>query len=255
MRPLFILFLLCVAALPACKTTRTVVAGPQTTSLDINDYDPQAEANSAEAGMKAASMGMVGTQFGGGKGWSQRFGNADPYGYIRKDPNDPKKTVFGLNALSEKVYGGNTGTKDMKSFSQTKDFLTKRYSNTREIGQKESFSQRMSSWLSGKKANTDRLANETGQSYRDGARVLANKSNYNDGRTLPEKTSWEESRSAHTKDYYPAKKVVEEGLDKPRLLGNADKDTADKVTRFVKSRPRDNPATVDEIRQLLGKGQ
>lgn len=253
MRPLFLLLLLCVAALPACKTTRTVLAGPQNPEKQVNDYNPQKEAADFAAGQKAAAMGMTGTQFGGGSGWSERFGNADPYGYNRTD--EKGNVILGLNALSEKVYGGNTGTKDMKSFSQTKDFLTKRYSNTREIGQKESFSQRMSSWLSGKKANTDRLANETGQNYRDGARVLANKSNYNDGRTLPEKASWEEGRSAHTKDYYPAKKVVEEGLDKPRLLGNADKDTADKITRFVKSRPRDNPATVDEIRQLLGKGQ
>ena len=122
MRPLVIL-LLCVCTLTACKTTRTVVAGPKTTSLDINDYDPQTESKSAEIGRQAAAKGMVGSQFGGGKGWSDRFGTVNPYGYE-------------YNAMNEKVYGGRTNTQDMKSFMQTKDFLAKRYTRTGELEQK-----------------------------------------------------------------------------------------------------------------------
>ena len=34
-----------------------------------------------------------------------------------------------------------------------------------------------------------------GQDYHDGTRVIANKSNYNDGRTVPERTSREDGRS------------------------------------------------------------
>jgi hypothetical protein len=253
MRPLLFLLLFVSAVLPACKTTRTVLAGPQNPEKRVNDYDPQKEAATLEAGRKAAAMGMVGTQFGGGAGWSERFGNSDPYGYNRTD--EKGNAILGLNALGEKYFGGNTQTKDMKSFSQTKDFLTKRYSNTRELGQKESFSQRMSSWLGGKKANTDAIAKETGQDYRDGARVLTNKANSKDGLTLPDRTSWEDGRNARSKDFYPAKKVLDEGKDAPKMIGNADKDTAERVSKLIKSRPRENPATVEEIRQLLGKSQ
>ena len=169
MRPFHsLILLLCIAALPACKTTRTVLSGPPTTDLGtINDYDPQREAAGAAAAQRAASMGMAGTPLdSGGAGWGARFGSKDPYGYVRPDPNDKekdpakRKLIYGLNAMAEKVYGGNTSSRDMKSFSQTKDFLTKRYSNTREIGQKESFSQHLSSWFGGKKARTDAIAND-----------------------------------------------------------------------------------------------
>ena len=253
MRALLFLALTALVALPACKTSRTVLAGPQNPDMHVNDYDAVKESVSSQAGEKAAAMGMVGSQFGGGAGWGSRFGNADPYGYNRTDKDG--KVTLGLNALGEKYFGGNTKTKDMKSFSQTKDFLTKRYSNTRELGQKESVTQRMSSWLGGKKANVDRIANETGQTYRDGARVLANKSNYNEGRTVPERTATEGNRAARTKDYYPAQKAVDDGRDAPRMIGNADKDTAGAVTQMVNSHSRDKRATVDEIRQLLGKKQ
>ena len=253
MRPLLFLLFIAVTAMPACKTTRTVIAGPQNPEKRVNDYDPTKEAVSAQAGQKAAAMGMVGTQFGGGSGWSERFGNSDPYGYNRIDKKG--NTILGLNALGDKFFGGNTQTKDMKSFGQTKDFLTKRYSNTRELGQKESYSQRVASWFGGKKANTDHIASETGQNYRDGARVITNKANYNDGRTVQERTSREDGRTARTKDFYPATKVLENGGDAPKMIGHADKGTSDQVTKLVKSHSRDNPATVEEIRQLLGKGQ
>jgi hypothetical protein len=253
MRPFLFVLPLLLAVLPACKTTRTVIAGPQNPEKHVNDYDPKKEAANFEAGQKAAAMGMVGTQFGGGSGWSERFGNSDPYGYNKVDSKG--NNILGLNALGEKYFGGNTATKDMKSYGQTKDYLTKRYTNTKELGQKESFSQRMSSWFGGKKANTDHIARETGQDYRDGARVIANKTNYNDGHTLPEKSSREDGRAARTRDFYPAKKVLDQGADAPKMIGNADKDTAEKVSKLVKTHTRENPTTIEEIRQMLGKGQ
>ena len=98
-RPLPLFLLLLATTLPACKSTRTVLAGPQNPQLDINDYDPQKESASSVAGQQAAAMGMVGSQFGEGKGMSQRFGSADPFGYNRVDKNG--NTVMGLNALGE----------------------------------------------------------------------------------------------------------------------------------------------------------
>lgn len=241
MRP--IILLLCVCLLPACESTRTVVAGPQNISDGSSDYNPEQEARSQEIGRQAATSGVVG-QFGsGGSSFNKRFGTFDPHGYGKE----------GLNAMNEKVYGGKTSSQDMKSFSQTKDFLAKRYTNTGEIGQKESSTQGLRSWLGGKKANTDKLARETGQDSSESGRVLANRANDNDGRTIRERTSREADRVATTGDFYPAKKVLDQGADAPKIIGEGSRKTNESVTRLIKSRPRDNPASVEDIRQLLGK--
>ena len=240
-----LLFLLSVSTLPACKSVRSITAGPQVVSEGGSDYNPEQEARSTEIGRKAAASGVVGQSDQGGSNFSRRFGTYDPHGY----------GTSGLNSMNEKVFGGNTGTQEMKSFTQTKDFLTKRYSNTRELEQKESFTQRMKSWLGGKKANTSKLARETGQEFYNADKVLANKANYNEGRTIKDRASREDGRVANTKDFYPAKKVLDGGYDAPKIIAGGDKKTNDSVWRMIKSRPRDNPATVEDIRQLLGKSE
>ena len=240
-----LLFLLSVCMLPACKSVRSVTAGPRVISEGGSDYNPEQEARSAEVGRKAAASGVVGQADQGGSNFSKRFGTHDPYGYGDK----------GLNSMSERMFGGNTSTQDMKSFTQTKDFLTKRYTNTRELEQKESFSQRMKSWLGGKKANTSKHARETGQEFYNSDKVLANKVNYNEGRTIKGRASREDGMVANTKDFYPAKKVLDGGYDAPKIIASGDKKTNDSVLRMIKSRPRENPATVDDIRQLLGKSE
>lgn len=251
MRQLFLL--LCLCALSACKSTRTVLSGPQQVSTGQSDYSPERETQSRAAGAAASTAGVTG-QFGsGGDAFNQKFGSFDPGGYIRKDPRNPKNTIYGLNSLSHKTFGGDTNTKDMKSFTQTRDFLAKRYSNTRELEQKESSSQGIRSWFSGRKANTDRAARETGAEYSGSGRTIANKVSSSDGRTVNSRTAREQERTAGTKDYYPAKKVLDEGRDAPKIIGEGDKATRDAVWKHIKSRPRDNPATVEEIRQLLGK--
>ena len=239
------LLLLCLCALQACKSVRTVTAGPRVISDGGSDYNAQQEARRDQFARQAAASGVEGQADQGGSNFSRRFGNYDPHGYGTE----------GLNAMSEQMFGGKTNTQDMKSFTQTKDFLAKRYTNTRELGQKESFSQRMKSWMSSKKANTDKLAPETGRDFYNSDKVLANKSNDNDGRTIGERSSHEQGKVANTKDFYPAKKVLDGGYDAPRIIGAGDKKTNDTVTRMVKSRPRDNPATVEDIRQLLGKSE
>jgi hypothetical protein len=141
----------------------------------------------------------------------------------------------------------------MKSFTQTKDFLAKKYANTRELEQKESFTSRMKSWLGGKKANTDAAATETGRNYYDGERVLANKPSPSDGRTIAERAAHDSTRAAGTRDFYPAKKVIDQGADAPKMIGEGSDREKSAVQKLIKSRPRDDPATVEEIRQLLGK--
>jgi hypothetical protein len=113
----------------------------------------------------------------------------------------------------------------------------------------------MKSWLGGKKARTDEAAREAGPDYYAGDRVLENKAPRGDGRIVPEKSSREDGRVAATRDFYPAKKVLDQGADAPKIIGKGDKHTNDAVSKFVKSRPRDDPATVEEIRELLGKSE
>ncbi len=241
MRLLFLL--LCVCALPACKSVRTVTSGPRVISEGGSDYDAQKEARSAEAGRQAAASGVVGQADQGGSNFAKRFGTYDPHGYGSE----------GLNAMSEQMFGGNTGSQDMKSFSGARDFLAKRYGDTGELGQKESATQRMKSWMGGKKANTEKQAPEMERGFSGGNNVLANKTSDQDGRTLKDRSSREDGRVAGTKDFYPARKVLDGGHDAPRIIAEGDKKTNDAVWRLIKSRPRDNPATVEDIRQMLGK--
>jgi hypothetical protein len=235
--------ILCVCALTACQTERTVVAGPRNVGGGASDYDSENEARARAAGQAAAASGVSG-QFGsGGSAFNQRFGTFDPGGYGSD----------GLNAMSQQMFGGDLNSKDMKSYTQTRDFITRRFSGTRELDQKSSSSQSTMSWFSGRKANADRTARETGAEFRGSGRRVEGKTSSSDGRVAGTKTAREDGRSAQTKDYYPASKAVDEGRDAPKMIGQGSKAQNDAVWRLIKSRPRDNPATVDEIRQLLGK--
>jgi hypothetical protein len=233
--------ILCVCALTACQTERTVVAGPRNVGGGASDYDSENEARARAAGQAAAASGVSG-QFGsGGSAFNQRFGTFDPGGYGSD----------GLNAMSQQMFGGDLNSKDMKSYTQTRDFITRRFSGTRELDQKSSSSQSTMSWFSGRKANADRIARETGAEFSGSGRRVEGKTS--NGRVAGTKTAREDGRSAQTKDYYPASKAVDEGRDAPKMIGQGSKAQNDAVWRLIKSRPRDNPATVDEIRQLLGK--
>jgi hypothetical protein len=249
--------LLCIFMLGACKSTRTVVAGPQNVEAGRSDYSPEKEEQTRAAGAAAASGGVVG-QFGsGGDTFNKRFGSFDPGGYIqtKQDPRDPKKsvTVYGLNHMSEKNFGGNLNSKDMKSFTQTRDFLTRRYAGTRELYQKGSSAQGVKSWFANRKANVDRQASESGTEFSGNSRMVATKTSSSDGRTVNTRDARESGRTVQTRDFYPAKKVLDRGGDAPKIIGEGDKETNASVWRLIKSRPRDNPATVEEIRALLGK--
>ena len=99
----------------------------------------------------------------------------------------------------------------------------------------------------------DRAARETGEQYAGGNRILDNTRNRESSRILPSRSSREDGRTALTRDYYPAKKVLDSGGDKPKLIGEGTEKQGNAVWNYIKGRPRDNPATVQEIRELLGK--
>jgi hypothetical protein len=236
MRFLFLLPLLFL--LPACKTQRTVLAGPQKISAGgYNDFNPNASNEQLAAQMAATGQ----SQTGGGSGFNERFG-FDSGGYGSE----------GLNAMSGKMFGGETKSKDMKDFSQTKDFLTKRYGGTKGYGTKEYSDSGTRSWLAGRRARTG-SASEAGQEYSGGRRLLGERNYREAGRTITGRTSREASRTANTRAYYPAEKMLTGDRDEPKIIGEGSKKESHAVWELIKSRPRDNPASVQEIRDLLGK--
>jgi hypothetical protein len=237
MRLLLLLPLL--LALPSCETERTVLAGPQKVSAGgYSDYDPNASADEMAARMSATGQ----TQAGAGSGFNERF-SFDSGGYGKE----------GLNIMSGKMFG-DTKTRDMKEFTQTKDFLTKRYGGgTRELEARENASGDARSWFGSRKARTDQTASESGQEFAGGSRVLDGKRSREDGRTLAERTARESTREARTRNFYPAEKVIEQGGDAPKMIGEGKNKEKGAVFDFIRGRDRDNPATVQEIRDLLGK--
>ncbi len=237
MRHLLILPLLLL--LLACKTQRTVLAGPQKVSMgEYNDYNPNLSSDEMAAQMAATGQ----MQSHGGSGFSERFG-FDSGGYGKE----------GLNAMSGKVFGGSTDSKQMKDFTQTRDFLTKRYGSTKDFFTKDSSLANSRSWLANRKVSGDRAAMESGSEYTGGNRILENKANQTAGRILSNRTSREDGKSAITRDFYPAKKVLDEGGDAPKMIGEGTEKQNNAVWNLIKGRSRDNPTTVQQIRDLLGK--
>jgi hypothetical protein len=208
--------------LPCCRTERTVVAGPTKTSLSQSFGGSEVDPNS-------------------------RFQAADPFGY-----QDNKSG--GLNALSGKMFSGSTAEKHMKEFTQTRDFVTRRYSGTRDFSraEKQSFLQRMSSRFTDASARESGAARESGQSYREGSRSLSTPASREDGRLASTSEYRDGSRMTTTRDFYPAQKADNPRLTEPKMV-NAGKAASEKVTSMVMSRPADDPATIDDIRAALGK--
>jgi hypothetical protein len=246
-----LLLLIGLCALTSCQTERTVLSGPTNVQSGRSDISTESLSKERAAGEAAAASGATGQMGNGGEAFQERFGNFDPGGYLGKD--EKGNTTFGLNAMSEKAFSGNLNSRDMKSFTQSKDFLTKKYGNTREVDQKTSSAQGANSWFSNKKANTGREAYGSDKSYSGSTRTIAGKTSTADGRTTPTGNAREQGRTATTGNYYPAQKVLDRGGDEPKIIGQGDKATNESIWRLIKSRPRDNPATVEEIRQLLGK--
>ena len=74
-------------------------------------------------------------------------------------------------------------------------------------------------------------------------------------RTITERSSREEKRTAHTGDYYPAKKVMDEGRDAPLIVRSPNSDKSIDVGNAKRSRSRSSDVTIDDIREMLGKEQ
>ena len=212
------------ALLPACQSQRTIVAGPTQTSLSDASGGGEVDPNA-------------------------RFQAADPFGYQSNGSG-------GLNALSGKMFSGKTAQKDMRSFNQTRDFVAKRYGgSTKDLGtaDKQSFLQKMTSRFSGNTASeSDSTSSEASRNFREQNRSVATSPNRNQDRAASTRDFPDSDRTARTGLYYPAEKDARNGFTQPKMM-NADKGTAEKITSLIMSGTSEEPATVDDIRNALGK--
>jgi len=243
--------LLCLGTLTACETERTVLSGPTKINTGRSDFSADSLSRDRTTAATVATSGAYGQMGNGGTAFQERFGTFDPGGYLSKDQKG--NTTYGLNAMNEKAFGGNLNSRDLKSFTASKDFLTKKYGNTREMDQKTSSAQSVDSWFGNRKANASGEAYGSDKTFGGAGRTIAGKTSTADGRSTRTKDAREQGRTVATGNYYPAQKVLDRGGDEPKIIGQGDKATNESVWRLIKSRPRDNPATVEEIRQLLGK--
>ncbi|MDB6135095.1 MAG: hypothetical protein JWM59_3338 [Verrucomicrobiales bacterium] len=226
--PLLFLGICFLASLSACKTQRTVLAGPTVTSLDIK-----------ETGSK------------GSGGFDARFNSADPFGYNQNASNKDGKG--GLNAMSEKMFGGQLESQSKKEYTATKDFLT------REYGGKKSY--KTSDWKdrgknSPNKWNDQLFATQENKdgnmAFREGSKEAGTKTFRDAGKNAATKDFNEAGKNAPVNDYYPAEKALSDGRDKPKLANAQSGDPASQ-DQTILQRIKNSQATASEINKYLGK--
>ena len=222
---------ICFAA-SACKTQRTVLAGPTVTGLD------------------SPGAGPIG---------NPRFSTDDPSGYMQNGQKgkklkkgEPDTTIRGLNAMSEKMFGGKLQSQSQKEFASNKNFLTREYG-----GKKKNFAAK--TWKSEPKSRTwtDKLfdtddSSETGTTFYDAGRQVMVKDSPDATRMARTGDFAGASRTARTSNYRPAERALEAGRDAPKLTSSKN-DSVSPGEKSIRDRIADSNASAVEINQFLGK--
>lgn len=238
--PSLFLASLALLACSACKTQRTVLSGPVVTSLDVKD--------------KATDGGAS-----GGSGFGARFESADPFGYNQNASNigkDGKVGGGGLNAMSEKMFGGKLEAQSKKEYTSTKNFLTREYGGEKDYKTKN--------WKGGNKENpstwTDQLFatgedKEGTKSFRDSGKEAATRENSSASKIASTKEFADAGKKASSdKDYFPAQKALNDGRDKPKLANaKSDDEASSSENATILQRIKNSQATATDINKFLGK--
>lgn len=209
--------ILCTAWLvTACQTERTVLAGPTVTGLEAS----------------------------GERDYSARFSNQDPSGY-------QQNSTGGLNAMSEKMFGGKLDSQTQKEFKANKNFLT------REYGGKKDFAAKAWQGAPKDKTWTDKLFNtgessETDTAFRGAGRAATVKDSPDASKMADTKDFNGSDRTARTGNYRAAERALEEGRDAPKLT-SARPDRMGPGEAAIHSRIANSQATASEINKFLGK--
>ncbi|MES2707518.1 MAG: hypothetical protein V4726_13050 [Verrucomicrobiota bacterium] len=225
-------------SLSACKSQRTVLAGPVKTSLDVQD----------KTGDGGAS---------GGSGFGSRFNSVDPFGYNENASNTDGKGgrgKGGLNAMSEKMFGGKLQAQSKKEYTATKNFLTREYGKEKEYKAKD--------WKGGKKDNpsnwTDQLFatgenKDGGMTFHEGSKEAATKENSAASKVAGTKEfAGADKQASGTKNYFPAEKARSGGRDEPKLA-NAQAGDHSSENDSILQRIKNSQATASDINKYLGK--
>lgn len=232
-----ILCLLLVAATTSCRTRTEskVVAGPQAVSFGYNDYDPEREAREREAVLSGA--GMAGVQGQGGAGFMERFGSGNPYGYE-------------TNPLQNKMFhGAGNAKKPDKMYHDRRAFLTRKYSETKELKKDNYNGVRSTHWEDRLFATEEAAYGD--RTYRDSDRRVATELNRNAGRMAGTKNYRDGGRQYPTRMNYAAEKALEGDAEEPKFR-DASPGERSTVGNVIGGRAPGERATIDEIRAFIG---
>jgi hypothetical protein len=210
--------------LTACKTQRTVLAGPTVTGVDAQ-------------GLKDPKAQSTGFQDNSGRG-------TDPNGY-QQNANG------GLNALSDKMFGGKLESQSQKEFDASKNYLTREYGGGKKFDTKN--------WQGEPKSKTwtdqlfDTGDNHEGElAFKDAGREAAVKDSPDAGKTARTGDFAGGSKTARTGNYRAAERALEAGRDDPKLT-SARPDRMSTQEKAIHDRIANSNASASEINKFLGK--
>ncbi len=203
-------------ALPACKSQRTVLAGPTVTGME-------AEGSADNSG---------------------RLSNQDPFGY-------QQNASKGLNAMSAKMFGGKLQSQSEKEFAANKNYLTREFGGQKKFAAKSYQTNPQQRTWTDKLFDTDDNAAGTA-SFAGANRQAAIKDSPDAAKMAPTRAFADGQRTAATNNYRPAERALEKGRDKPKLT-SATPERMTSQEKAVRDRIATSQATASEINKFLGK--
>lgn len=214
LRPISCLVLL--LACPACKTQRSVLAGPTVTGLESKGSDDA----------------------------SGRMSNQDPFGYMQNKSE-------GINVLSGKMFGGKLQSQSQKEFTASKNFLTREYGGKKDYAAKSWQGDPKGRTWTDKLFDTD--DSQSSETIFPGAEREASMKDSPDAARMARTSDFSGAgRTARTGNYRPAEKASESGRDEPKL-SSARPDRMSNKEKAVRDRIANSEASASEINKFLGK--
>ena len=203
-------------ALPACKSQRTVLAGPTVTGLD-------AQGSSDNSG---------------------RLSNQDPFGY-------QQNASQGLNAMSAKMFGGKLQSQSEKEFAANKSYLTRAFGDSKNFAAKSYQTGPQNRTWTDKLFDTDDNT-AASATFADASRQAPIKDSPDAAKVARTQAYAPGERAAITNNYRPAERALEKGRDRPKLA-SATPERMSNQEKAVRDRIATSQATASEINKFLGK--
>jgi len=222
LRPLCCLSLLLNAV--SCKTQRTVLAGPTQTGADAQ-------------GLKDS------------KSWSTSYQSDKSLG--RDSGGYEQNSSGGLNAMSEKMFGGKLQSQSQKEFTANKNFLTREYGGKKDFAAKSWQGEPQNKTWTDKLFDTQDSA-ETQTVYQEGTKQAAIKDSPEATKTARTGDYAGATKTARTSNYRPAEQALNNGRDEPKLA-SARSDRMSSEEKRVHDRIANSNATASDINKYLGK--